>query len=75
MCEGEKYKDESVNYKQDDIFQLENEEMSCDDVNVNHHKLSEFYVQRNAIDVKLKFNSYTTLIPLLLLDEIKGRGG
>ena len=42
MCEGGKYKDESVNYKQDDIFQSENEEMSCDNVNVNYHKLSEF---------------------------------
>ena len=74
MCEGVKYKDESVNYKQNDIFQLENEEMSCDNVDVNYHKLPEFYGKKNAIDVKLKFNSYTTLIPLPLPDEIKGRG-
>ena len=72
MCEGGKCKDESMIYKQDNIFQLENEEMSCDNVNVNYHKLSEFYGQRNAIDVKLKFNSYTTLIPPPLPDEIKG---
>ena len=45
-----------------------------DNVDVNYHKLSEFYGQRNAIDVKLKFNSYTTLIPLPLPDEIKGTG-
>ena len=52
-----------MNYKRDDIYQVENEEMSCDNVNVNYHDLCEFYSQRNATDLKLKFNSFTTLIP------------
>ena len=74
LCEAGKYNNESVNYKQDDIFQLENEEMSFDNANVNYHKLSEFYGQRNATDFKLRFNSYTTLILPPLPDEIKAMG-
>ena len=48
--------------------------MSCDNVNVNYYRLSEFYGQRNDNDVKLKLDSYTTPISPPLLDEMKGRG-
>ena len=72
ICEAGKYSNDSVNYKRDNIYQLENEEMSCDNVNINYHDLCEFYSQRNAIDLKLKFNSFTTLISLLyILMEIR----
>ena len=54
ICEAGKYSRDSVNYKRDDIYQLENEEMSCDNVNVNYHDFCEFHSQRNAIDLKLK---------------------
>ena len=52
-----------VNYKRDDIYRLENEEMSCDNVNVNHYNLSQFYEQRSELDLKVKMNAFNTLIP------------
>ena len=52
-----------VNYKRDDVYQLENEEMSCDNVNVNYYKLSRFYEQRSELDSKMKTNAFNTLIP------------
>ena len=48
LCEafcGKKNLNTRVNYKRDDIHQVENEEMSCDNMNVNYHKLAQFYEQ------------------------------
>ena len=45
ICEAGKYSSDSVNYKRDDIYQLENEEMSCDNVNVNYTICVNFMVQ------------------------------
>ena len=33
------------NYKKDDVFKVENEEMSCDDLNINYDTLSKFFVK------------------------------
>ena len=52
-----------VNYKRDDIYQVESEEMPCDNVNVNYHKLAQFYEQRSQIDLKMKVDTFNTLIP------------
>ena len=57
------------------MFQVENEEMSCDNVSVNYSKLIQFYDERNKIDLKQKNDSFTTLIPPPLYDEgSKSRG-
>ena len=36
--------------------------MSCDNVNVNYYKLSQFYEQRSELDLKMKVNAFNTLI-------------
>ena len=37
--------------------------MSCENVNVNYHKLSQFYEQRSELDLRMKVNAFNTLIP------------
>ena len=37
--------------------------MSCNNVNVNYYKLSQFYEQRSELDLKMKVNLFNTLIP------------
>ena len=63
ICERGKSSKRSVNYKEDDLFQLENEEISCDNMFVDYSKVKEFYDERNETDVKMKGDSFTTLIP------------
>ena len=75
ICRAGKAEKRSVNFKKDDMFQVENEEMSCDNVSVNYSKLIQFYDERNKIDLKQKNDSFTTLIPPPLYDEgSKSRG-
>ena len=45
------------------MFQLENEEMSFDNMFVDYSKVKEFYDEHNEIDVKMKGDSFTTLTP------------
>ena len=52
-----------ISVVQDDVYQLENKEMSCDNVNVNYYKLSQFYEQRSKLDSKMKANAFNNLIP------------
>ena len=52
-----------VNCKRDDVYQLENEEMCCNNVKVNYYKLSQFFEQRRKLDLKMKVNAFNTLIP------------
>ena len=61
ICERGKSRKHSVNYKEDDLFQLENEKMSCDNMFVDYSKVKEFYDERNEIDVKMKGDSLTLL--------------
>ena len=69
ICCAGKAEKRSVNFKKDDMFQVENEEMSCDNVSVNYSRLIQFYDERNKIDLKQKNDSFTTLIPPPLYDE------
>ena len=43
--------------------------MSCDNVSVYYCKLTQFYDEKNKIDLKQKNGSFTTLIPPPLYDE------
>ena len=43
-----------MNFKKDDMFQVENEQMSCDNVSVNYSKLIQFYDEKNKIDFEAK---------------------
>ena len=52
-----------TNYKKDDVFQVENEEMSCDDLKVTYDTLDKFFCQREEVDMKMKGLSFSTLIP------------
>ena len=53
ISEGGKSGINSVNYKENDVFQLENEEISCDNVCVDYSIIRHFYDERNEIDLKL----------------------
>ena len=70
--ESEKSSHHSVSYKENDLFQLENEEMSCNNVRVNYVNLKRFYDGCNEIDLKLKAKSFTTIIPPPLTERDKG---
>ena len=48
--------------------------MSGDNVHVDYANLKSFYDERNEIDLKLKSDSFTTLIPPSLMDGRKDRG-
>ena len=63
ICEMGKSSKHSVNYKEADLFQLENEEMPCDNMFMDYSKIKDFYDEHNEIDVKMKCDSFTTLIP------------
>ena len=43
LCDKGKTNHHPVNYKERDLYQVENEEMSCMDINVNYDKLRDFY--------------------------------
>ena len=51
-------------HKQNDMFQLENEEMICTDCTMDYDQLSEMYFERSHIDENQKAHAYSTLIPL-----------
>ena len=52
-----------TNYKQNDLFQVENEEMFCGDVLVDYKLLDNFFGECNDIDFRSKVLSFSTLIP------------
>ena len=64
----------SIVYKKDDMYEVENEEMSCDNVSVNYSELVEFFNERTNIDVLQKQESFTTLIPPPLSKKDLKRG-
>ena len=78
-CNGSGYCDKfckgrliQANHKQNDMFQLENEEMVCTDCPVNYDKLSELYIERATIDQNQKLHSYSTLIRPPCIEGVKG---
>ena len=54
ICHAGKTEKHSMNFKKDDLYQVENEEMSCENVSVNYSKLIQFYDERNEIDLMQK---------------------
>ena len=69
ICRAGKAAKRSVNFKKDDMFQVENEEVSCDNVSVNYSRLIQFYDERNKVGLKQKNDLFTTFIPPPLYDE------
>ena len=53
----------STNFKQDNMYQVENEEMVCTDADVNYGQLDSFSHDRNETDVPSKVLLFSTLIP------------
>ena len=54
ICGAGKTEKRSMNFKKDNVYQVENEEMSCENVSVNYSKLIQFYDERNEIDLMQK---------------------
>ena len=52
-----------MNYKQNDMFQVENEEMVCGDVPMDYELLDNFFGERSDTDFRSKVLSFSTLIP------------
>ena len=52
-----------MNYKQNDMFQVENEEMVCGDVPMDYESLDNFFSECNDTDFRSKVLSFSTLIP------------
>ena len=52
-----------TNYKQNDMFQVKNEEMVCGDVPMDYELLDNFFGKRNDTDFRSKVLSFSTLIP------------
>ena len=52
-----------TNYKQNDVFQVENEEMVCGDVPMDYELLNNFFGEHNDADFRSKVLSFSTLIP------------
>ena len=71
ICHAGKTEKRSMNFKKGEVYLVENEEMSCENVSVNYSKLIQFYNERNEIDLMQKNDSFTTLIPPPLYDEGK----
>ena len=69
LCDKGKTNHHAVNYKERDLYQVENEEMSRMDININYDKLRDFYDEQHKIDRELKIDSFTTLIPLPLVEN------
>ena len=69
LCDKGKTNRHAVNYKERDLYQVENGKMSCMDINVNYDKLRDFYDEQNKIDIELKIDSFTTLIRLPLVEN------
>ena len=45
ICRAGKTEKRSMNFKKDDVYQVENEEMSCENVLVNYSKLIQFMMK------------------------------
>ena len=52
-----------TNYKQNDMFQVENEEMVCGDVPMDYELLDNFFSECNDTNFRSKVLSFSTLIP------------
>ena len=52
-----------TNYKQNDVFQVKNEEMVCGDVPVDYELLDNFFGEHNDTDFRSNISSFSTLIP------------
>ena len=54
ICHARKTEKCSINFKKYDVCQVENEEMSCENVSVSYSKLVQFYDERDEIDLMQK---------------------
>ena len=52
-----------MNYEQNDMFQVENEEMVCGHVPMDYELLDNFLGECNDTDFRSKVSSFSTLIP------------
>ena len=69
ICHAGKTDKRSINFKKDNVYQVENEEILCGNVSVSYSKLIQFYHERDEIDLMQKNDSFMILIPPLLYDE------
>ena len=70
ICHAGRTEKRSINFKKYDVYQVENEEMSCENISVSYSTLIQFYDERDEIHLVQKNDSFMILIPLLLYDEV-----